>query len=77
MSANADYVGQANRLQCAYEAIAAHGNTAKTDEWYRHWMPIRYAKYGLPTTVQYSLSCFLMDHAKALLDVSPNGRSEP
>jgi hypothetical protein len=56
-----------DKLQLATEAINAHGSTALTELWYARWAPHRYSKYGLPTTVQYSLSCFLMDHAAMLL----------
>jgi len=52
---------------CAKEAIEAHGNTEKTIDWYKRWMPEYYKKYGLPTTVQYSLSCILMDHALKII----------
>lgn len=49
-------------LQCAIEAIAAHGKTGLAVHWYRKWL-----NREIPTTVQYSLSCNMMDRAYELL----------
>lgn len=62
-----DYVNTADALTCAIEAIQAHGNTPKIAAWYRRWMPKHYERWGLPTTVQYSLSSLFMEHANKLL----------
>lgn len=51
------------KLKCAGEAIKAHGNTERAKEWYRNWLGL-----DVPTTVQYSLSCALMDEAKKLVE---------
>jgi hypothetical protein len=81
-------------LECAVEAMQAHGNTGLTDQWWRRWLPEDYAANtamhlrrcagccgwhggrmghhlpGLPTTVQMSLSCFLMERAVRLISAS-------
>ena len=55
------------KLAMCIEAIAAHGDTDRIEEWYKKYKPEYYKDYGLPVAAQYSLSCFLMDHTMGLL----------
>lgn len=70
-------LSESEKLQCLKEAVACHGNTSEIEKWYKKWKPDYYEEYGVPTTVQYSLSCFLMDHAFELCFGDPDslGRS--
>lgn len=60
------------RLRCAIEAIKAHGNTDRAKLWYRNWLGL-----DVPTTVQYSLSCALMEQALKLVDSGALAPSVP
>ncbi len=61
------------KLQCAMQAISAH--VAGTDaiiKWYRDWLPdswvLNHDGKGEEFRAQMALSCFLMEHAKKLLE---------
>lgn len=54
-------------LEMATEALEACGDTHRAGAWYHKWMPEYVAEYGIPTTVQSSLTYFLCEHAAKLL----------
>lgn len=55
------------RLQCALEALKAHGNTNRCADWFRKWDPEYLREWGV-TTMQYSMSCIVMEHAVKLIE---------
>ena len=56
----------AQKVECGLDALRAHGNTNKCLEWLRKYWP-EVLESGV-TTVQYSLSCSIMDRAKQLIE---------
>ena len=64
-----DYVKMdtCTKLECALDAIKAHGDTDKCADWFRKWEPDYLQRYRI-TTMQYSLSCLMMEHAAGLLE---------
>ena len=68
--------------QCALEAIQAHGDTNRGRAWIERWCPEEAAFNrrdrgdSAPTTVQYSLSCIVMDYARKLLEAAQQQDTE-
>lgn len=55
------------KYDCMLEAIKAHGDTPKIHKWYKKWKPEYLKEYGIHT-MQYSLSCLLMEHTLKLIE---------